>query len=182
MKRVLIILLSLFAVSFAGRLGIGFSGGSEYTGDYTLQNYSQLRHMFYGGEFHISAEALPFMFIEPVGLIFNDARINGSVPGVGLRINIAPRLGKFFLAPFFGVEGDILFYNSHMDFNSAMSARRLGDYFEGSSPKTLGSGYGGLSVYFGKTMSFDCQYRYISFDRNIGVEMAWAGLTFYINW
>jgi len=182
MKKELILILSIFTLTFAGRLGIGFSGGGEYANDYTLQNYDQLSRMFYAAEFHISAEALPYMFLEPIGLVVNDATQNLNVPGVGLRINVAPRLGKFFLAPFFGIEGDIMFYNSHIDLKNAATAGRLRDYFEGSSPRVIGMGFGGLSIFFGKAMSLDCQYRYLSLSKNFGVEMVWAGLTFYINW
>lgn len=163
-------------------MGIGFSGGGEYKSGYGFQNYGAINNMFYGAEFHISAEALPYMFLEPIGLVVNDARKHLNVPGIGLRINVAPRLGKFFLAPFFGIEGDILFYNPRIDLKNAATSGRLEDYFEGSSPRAIGMGFGGLSVYFGRAVSLDCQYRYMSLTKNLGVEMVWAGITYYINW
>ncbi|MEO0184741.1 MAG: hypothetical protein ABIL20_02960 [candidate division WOR-3 bacterium] len=182
MKNIPISILVIFALTFAGRLGIGISGGGEYKDNYSLETYDQLPQMFYGAEFHISAEALPYMYLEPVGLIANDAMKNMLVPGIGLRVNVAPRLGKFFLAPFFGIEGDILFYNSQFDFGDAANAGRLREYFEGSSPLPVGIGFGGLSIYFGKAVSLDCQYRYTSLAKGMGVEMVYAGLTYYINW
>lgn len=182
MKKGIFLILIVIAISFAGRFGIGFSGGYEYKSGYDLQNYEQLQGMFYGAEFHISTEALPYMFIEPIGLVVNDAINNVNVPGVGLRINVAPRLGKFFLAPFFGIEGDILFYNSNINLRNAATSGRLQDYFEGSSPHAIGMGFGGLSIYFGKAISLDCQYKFLSLSRNLGTEMVWAGLTYYINW
>ncbi len=182
MRGLTIIILLISGLSFAGRLGIGISGGAEYQRDYALQHYDQLPEMFYGAEFHISAEALPYMFIEPVGLVVNDATRGVTVPGIGLRINVAPRLGKFFLAPFFGIEGDIVFYNSQFNFQEAATSGRMSAYFENSTPRALGMGFGGLSIYFGKAVSLDCQYRYTSIAKGLGVEMVYAGLTYYINW
>ncbi|MGB9721729.1 MAG: hypothetical protein ACPL28_09655 [bacterium] len=182
MKKLTISFILIFIMCFAGRLGIGIGAGAEYEKSYALQNYDQLPQIFYGGEFRISAEALPYMFLEPVGLIVNDATRDMTVPGIGLRINVAPRLGKFFLAPFFGVEGDILFYNQNLAFQEAATAGRTGEYFEGSSPRAIGMGFGGLSIYFGKAVSLDCQYRYTSIAKGLGVEMVYAGLTYYINW
>jgi hypothetical protein len=182
MRRLTIIILLISALSFAGRLGIGISGGAEYQRDYALDNYDQLPKMFYGAGFHISAEALPYMFIEPVGLVVNDATRGVTVPGIGLRINVAPKLGKFFLAPFFGVEGDIVFYNSEFSLQEAVASGRMSAYFENSTPRAFGMGFGGLSIYFGKAVSLDCQYRYTSIAKGLGVEMVYAGLTYYINW
>ncbi|MGQ9816699.1 MAG: hypothetical protein ACUVQ3_01925 [bacterium] len=182
MKKILLFILTISALCSAGQMGIGFSAGGEYKNGYGLQNYGTLDNMFYGGEVHISAEALPFMFIEPIGLVVNDPTKSLNVPGIGLRINVAPRLGRFFLAPFFGIEGDILFYNSRIDLKNAVTSGRWEEYFEGSSPRAIGMGFGGISVYFGKAVSFNCQYRYMSLTKNLGVEMVWAGITYYINW
>lgn len=182
MKKGLLLILAIFALSTGGRLGIGFSGGGEYKNGYGLQNYSQIQSMFYGVQFHISAEALPYMFLEPIGLVMNDAIKHSNVPGIGLRINVAPRFGKFFLAPFFGIEGDILFYNSNIDLRDAASQGNLQYYFEGSSPRAIGMGFAGLSIYFGRAISLDCQYRYLSLAKNLGTELVWAGITYYINW
>ncbi|MEO0142081.1 MAG: hypothetical protein ABIL70_03035 [candidate division WOR-3 bacterium] len=170
------------SLMFGGRLGIGISGGGQYEVNFGALKYETLPALFYGGEFHLQAEALPSMYLEPLVLYLNDG--NNKVPagGVGLRINVAPRLGRFFLAPFFGLEGDILFYNSGIDLNQALMNNQLAVYFRESSPKTAGLGFGGVSLYFSKSLSLDCQYRYYSFGNGIGIKMAWAGFTYYINW
>ncbi|MEO0095038.1 MAG: hypothetical protein ABIL46_04750 [candidate division WOR-3 bacterium] len=182
MKKIFMFILIISGICFAGRLGIGISGFGEYEYDYSLENYERLSQMFYLAEFHLSAEALPYMYLEPIGLLVNDALNNRMLPGVGLRINIAPRLGNFFLAPFFGIEGNILFYNRGMELKDAVYTRRLEEYFENSSPRAAGLGFGGLSIYFGKAMSLDCHYRYLYIAKGIGIEMVGAGLTYYINW
>jgi len=182
MKKIILLIALPLILSLAGRFGIGLGGFGEYEENYTLQNYNQLNKMFYSAEIHLSAEALPFMFIEPSAWVVNDALTNKMVPGVGLRINIAPRLGKFFLAPFFGIEGNILFYNPKMELKDAAYSQRLEEYFENSSPRATGTGFGGLSIYFGKSVSLDCHYRYLYLARGIGIEMVGGGLTYYINW
>lgn len=182
MKKLIFLVIIFQVISFAGRLGIGIGGSAEYNENYALQNYGELKRMYYSAEFRISAEALPYMFIEPIGIVVNDAFKNTVVPGIGLRINVAPRLGKFFLAPFFGIEGDILFYNPEMSLRESFSNNRLEEYFEGSSPRAAGMGFGGLSIYFGKSASLDCQYRYLCLAKGIGIEMVGASLTYYINW
>ncbi|MEO0123432.1 MAG: hypothetical protein ABIL69_05440 [candidate division WOR-3 bacterium] len=182
MKRITLLITLPIIISLAGRLGIGLSGFGEYDQNYTLKNYESFDKMNYTAEFHLSAEALPFMFIEPSALVVNDAFTNKMVPGIGLRINVAPRLGKFFLAPFFGVEGSILFYNPAMELKDAAYNQRLEEYFEGSSPKATGIGYGGLSIFLSSSVSLDCHYRYLYLAKGVGIEMVGAGLTCYINW
>lgn len=182
MKKIILLIALPLILSMAGRFGIGLGGFGEYNQNYTIQNYGLLDKMYYSAEFHLSAEALPFMFIEPGVLVLNDALKNKMVPGVGLRINVAPRLGKFFLAPFFGIEGNILFYNPKMELKDAAYSQRLEEYFEGSSPRATGTGFAGLSIYFGKSVSFDCHYRYLCLAKGIGIEMVGGGLNYYINW
>ncbi|MEO0162321.1 MAG: hypothetical protein ABIL39_11190 [candidate division WOR-3 bacterium] len=182
MNKIIICLMLIFASIYGGRLGIGFGLNTRYQEDYLPQNYRNLMENFFWGEFRISAEGLPYMFIEPVGMIFHDAVKNHFLPGVGLRINIAPRIGKFFLGPFFGFEGDILFYNPRSEFRDAFYANKLQDYFENSHPRGMGSGYGGLSLYLGKSTSLDCHYRYLYLAPGMGIEMVGINLTFYLNW
>ncbi len=182
MKKIILSISIPIIFALAGRFGIGLSSFGEYHQDYSLQNYDSINKMNYSVEFHISAEALPFMLIEPCALVINDAIKNKMVPGVGLRINVAPRLGSFFLAPFFGLEGNILFYNPAMEMKDAAYNQKLNEYFEGSSPRATVAGFGGLSIYFGKSISVDCHYRYLYFAKGIGIEMVGGGLTYYINW
>ncbi len=182
MKKITLLTSLPLIIALAGRLGIGLSGFGEYEQNYTLKNYESLDKMHYSAAFHISAEALPFMFIEPCASVVNDASTNKMVPGIGLRINVAPRLGRFFLAPFFGVEGNILFYNPTMELKDAAYNQRLEEYFEGSSPRATGTGFGGLSIFFGKSVSLDCHYRYLYLAKGVGIEMVGGGLTYYINW
>ncbi len=175
-------LILLAPFMFGGRLGIGIGGGGQYDMDYNTLQYESPTNLFYGAEFHLQAEALPNMYLEPLVLYLNDGINQTPACGIGLRINVAPRLGRFFLAPFFGLEGDILFYNPKINLNQALLNNQLEGYFRGSSPSSAGFGFGGISIYFGKSISLDCQYRYYSPNRGIGIKMAWAGLTYYINW
>jgi len=175
-------LVTLTPLAFAGRLGIGISAGGQQYGDYRSLTVEQLPTLFYGSEFHIQAEALPHFYLEPLVSYYNNPGSAKSGLGFGLRANIQPRLGKFPLAPFFGVEGLIVLYNNDVDIGSAFQSDRLAEYIESSTPGTIGLGFAGVTLFLGKALSIDCQYRYLSFTRNYGVEMTWVGLTWYINW
>ncbi|MCX7994781.1 MAG: hypothetical protein N3A65_03270 [candidate division WOR-3 bacterium] len=182
MKKVILCIFLWYAITLGGRLGIGIGVTTKYEENYLSQNYEELTKNYFSAEFRISAEGLPYMFIEPVGMIINDAMKKTLVPGLGLRLNVAPRLGKFFLGPFFGIEGDIIFYNQNLKFKEAIQTQRLEDYFEKSNPRAIGNGFGGISIYMGKSTSFDFQYRYLYLAKGIGVEMVGVNLTCYIDW
>jgi hypothetical protein len=180
--RWLILLPLVFTIVFAGRFGIGVSGGAEYDEDYQTLSYEQLPSLCYGAEFHLQAEALPYLYLEPTALYLHDARISSPTCGIGLRVNVSPKFKSFPIAPFFGIEGTLLFYNDEMDLNDAVRGQHFDAYLESSSPRATGSGFGGLSIYFGRSVSLDCQYRYLRLAESYGLELAWAGITYYINW
>uniref|UniRef100_A0A7V3VTD8 Outer membrane protein beta-barrel domain-containing protein n=1 Tax=candidate division WOR-3 bacterium TaxID=2052148 RepID=A0A7V3VTD8_UNCW3 len=182
MKKATLLIFATMTIGICGRFGVGIAGFCQYENDYSIKNYNQFANTFYGIKCHISAEALPYMFLEPVGVLINNPLRNELAPGIGLRVNVAPRLGKFFLGPFFGFEGDILFYNPSIQFRDAVTTHRLEQYFEDSSPRGIGTGFGGLSIYLGKATSLDCHYQYLYIAKGIGIEMVCAGITFYLNW
>lgn len=180
MKRA-IYLLIIFSLAFSGRLGIGISGGSEYF-DYETITIEQIPGLYYGGEFSLQAEALPNLYLEPMVSYLNNPALSSSALGFGLRANVQPRLGRFPIAPFFGVEGALLLYNNNLNASTALMSDRLETYIETSQPRTIGLGFAGVTIFLGKSVSIDCQYRYLSIADNYGIEMAWLGLTYYINW
>jgi hypothetical protein len=181
MKNYIIIAL-IAPLAFAGRFGVGFSGGTEYDRDYQAMSYEQLPVMFYGGEFHLQAEALPALFLEPTVSYLNNPQLATSAVGAGLRLTVQPRLGRFPLAPFFGVEGTLMFYNQNLDLQSAIQSGRLEEYLRTSNPRPIGYGFAGMSIYLGRSLSLDGQYRYLRLSEQYAVQMVWAGLTFYLNW
>ena len=181
MKTIIMVMLTASLV-FAGSFGIGFSGGCEYDQDYRSMSAATLPGMYYGGEFHIQAQALPVLYLEPTFSFLNNPAMNSASVGAGLRLTVQPRLGRFPLAPFFGAEGTLLFYNSDLDLIDAYNSNRLQEYFETSHPRAVGYGFAGLSLFLGRAISLDGQYRYLGMSREIGVPMVWAGMTFYLNW
>jgi hypothetical protein len=180
MKKLWIILI-IASLAFGGRFGMGIAGGSQYDKDYKTISPESLKNMFYGAEFYIQAEALPNVFLEPSITYFNNPTISSSAAGVGLGINIQPRLGGFPIAPFFGVEGTLLLYND-LDVAEAVKSGQLNTYIETSRPKLAGAAFAGISLFLGKSISLDCHYRYQGLSRQFGVEMVWAGLSYYFNW
>jgi len=178
----LIYILLVTSLTFGGRLGIGFSAGGEYDKNYQTIDIYQLPDLYFGGEFHLQAEALPNLYLEPLVTFLNNPDMSTAALGFGLRVNIEPRLGRFFIAPFFGAEGTVLLYNDNVDLLVAAQTNRFDEYIETSHPKPVGQAFVGLKIYLGKSISLDGQYRYLSLTENYGVQMAWAGLTFYINW
>uniref|UniRef100_A0A7C4XFJ6 Uncharacterized protein n=1 Tax=candidate division WOR-3 bacterium TaxID=2052148 RepID=A0A7C4XFJ6_UNCW3 len=178
-----IILIFIIATSLSGgRLGIGLSGGLQKDVNFDYSIYNRISELCYGGEFHLQSEALPRLYLEPLILYFNDGVSLSPNLGVGLRVNVAPRLGRFFIAPFFGIEGDIIFTNTEINLNQAIRDNCVEEYLSSSSPKISGFGFGGISFYLGKSFSIDGQYKYYSMRGRINTEMIWAGLTYYINW
>ncbi|OPX18575.1 hypothetical protein BXT86_00480 [candidate division WOR-3 bacterium 4484_100] len=179
--RYLITILIITIPALGGRLGFMFAGGGEYQENYrsiTLENSAEL---FYGAKFAVSTQALPNVYLEPSLLYFNNPLLKNSAGGIGVRLNIQPRLGRFFLAPSFGVEGDILFYNS-VDLADQVAAGQLKEYIETSHPKLMGAGFAGLSLFLGRSVSIDCNYQYHQISPQFGIEMVWAGISYYINW
>jgi hypothetical protein len=181
MKNYIIIAL-IAPLAFAGRFGVGFSGGAEYDGNYQSLSYEQLPLLFYGGEFHLQAEALPALFLEPTVSYMNNPQLATSAVGAGLRLTVQPRLGRFFLAPFFGVEGTLMFYNQGLDLQTALRSGRLEEYLRNSNPRPIGYGFAGMSIFLGRSLSLDGQYRYLRLNDQYTVKMVWAGLTCYLNW
>jgi hypothetical protein len=181
MKTIFYITL-IAPLAFAGRFGVGFSGGIEYEQNYQLMSYQQLPLTYYGGEFHLQAEALPAFYLEPTISYLNNPQLTTSAIGAGLRFTVQPRLGRFPIAPFFGGEGTLLFYNQNMDLRTAIQSGRLEEYLQTSNPRPIGYGFAGLSIFLGKSVSLDGQYRYLSMNQQIGVQMVWAGFTIYLNW
>lgn len=181
MKKLYIITIT-FSLVFAGRFGIGFSGGCEYEQGYQSLSAASLPGVFFGGEFHVQAEALPAFYLEPTVSFLNNPEANQLTIGTGLRLTVQPKLGRFPLSPFFGAEAALQFFNSDLDLVAAYRAQRLTEYFETSHPRAIASGYAGLSIFLSRGLSLDGQYRYLSLCREVGVPMAWAGMTFYLNW
>jgi len=176
--------ISLIIISFAfcGQFGIGIVGGSEYTDvDYQTITPERFLDLHYAGEFYLQAEALPNFFLEPALFYLHNPLTGLNSGGVGLRLNVQARIKRFPLAPFFGVEGILLLRNND-DLNAAIINRNLETWIEGSSPMCIVAGFSVISLFLGRNLSVDCHYRYLGFGPNYGVEMAWAGLTYHINW
>ena len=180
MKR--IVCLSMIATfAFAGRFGVGITGGGEYKENYETVTVENIHDLYYGAEFYVEAEALPSFFLRPTLSYLHNPSISSSMAGIGLGVNVQPRLGNFPLAPFFGVTGTMLLHND-LDVTEAVRSGRLNEYIETSTPQLVGSGYAGINLYLGRSLTLDCQYRYHSFSPQFGVEMVWAGLSYNINW
>lgn len=180
MKRI-VCLLIVATLGFAGRFGIGITGGGEYKESYETVTVENIHDLYYGAEFYIQAEALPSIFLRPTISYLNNPSISSSMAGVGLGLNIQPRLGNFPIAPFFGLSGTMLLHND-MDVAEAVRTGRLNEYIETSTPQLVGSGYAGINLFLGQSLALDCHYRYHSFSPQFGVEMVWAGLSYSINW
>lgn len=181
MKKYIIIAI-ITPLAFAGRFGVGFSGGTEYNQNYQSMSYEQLPILFYGAEFHLQAEALPALYLEPTFSYMNNPRLSMSAVGAGLRMTVQPRLGRFPLAPFFGVEGTLMFYNQNLDLQTALESGRFEEYMQTANPRPIGYGFAGMSIFLGRSVSLDGQYRYLRLNEQLSVQMVWAGLTFYLNW
>lgn len=179
--KIISFVLIISSLAFCGSFGIGIAGGGQYYEDYKSLTPEMLQEMFYGAELSLSAEALPNVFLEPSFSYLNNPAVSTSAAGCGLGLNIKPRLGNFPFVPYFGLKGTILFY-SEMDIREAARAGQLIAYIENSSPKLIGAGFAGISLFLGKSMSLNCNYSYYSLAPQYGVEMVWAGLTYYINW
>ncbi len=179
MKKIFFILI-IISLAFGGRIGIGIAGGSQYDENYETITQEQIQSMFYGAKFNIQAETITSVYLEPSISYFNDPVISTSSAGIGLGLKIKPRLGNFPIVPSFGIEGTMLFYN---DLNIAEAARsgQLNEYIETSTPRLMGAGYAGLSLFLGKRISIDCYYQYHGFPQQDGIEMVWAGLSYCIN-
>jgi hypothetical protein len=177
-----IVCLSIIAtLAFAGRFGLGITGGGEYKENYETITVENIHNLFYGAEFYIQAEALPSIFLRPTISYLHNPSISSSMAGVGIGVNVQPRLGNFPIAPFFGVTGTILLHND-LDVTEAVRTGRLNEYIETSTPQLVGSGYAGINLFLGRNLALDCNYRYHSFSPQFGVEMVWAGLSYNINW
>jgi len=170
-------------LAFGGTFGIGVTGGTQYEPSYDYQSITpeQINEMFYGGELSLKAEALPHVFIEPSLSYLNNPTRSSAAAGVGLGINIKPRLGRFPIVPHFGVTGTILFYND-LSLTDAARAGTLDNYLKTSTPTLVGAGFAGLSLYLGNSLSIDCNYRYHSLAPYSGVTMVWGGISYYVNW
>jgi hypothetical protein len=182
MKVIALWVITLCLV-YGGTFGIGVTGGTQYEPSYDYRSITpeQLQDMFYGGEISLKAEALPCVFIEPSVSYLNNPTSSSSAAGVGLGVNIKPRLGRFPIVPNFGVTGTILFYND-LSLTEAAQAGRWEDYLTTSKPAFVGAGFAGLSLYLGNSLSIDCTYRYHSLAPYYGVTMVWGGISYYINW
>lgn len=180
--KIFYIITITFSLVFAGRFGIGFSGGCEYEQGFQSLSAASLPGVFFGAEFHVQAEALPAFYLEPSISFLNHPEANQVTIGTGLRLTVQPKLGKFPLSPFFGAEGALEFFNPDLDLMEACRDQHLTEYFETSHPRPIACGYAGLSIFLSRGLSLDGQYRYLSLCREVGVPMAWAGMTFYLNW
>ncbi len=180
MKKITFLLI-LTSLAFGGRLGIGISGGGQYLEDYETLTPERLETLFYGAKFNIKAEALPNVFLEPSIGYVNNPSISQSATGIGLGMTIKPKLGNFPIVPSFGLEGTLLFYNED-NIADAIRAGQLEQYIKTSTPELMGAGFAGLSLFLGKSISIDCTYSYHKFSPQYGVEMIWAGVSYYINW
>lgn len=179
--KITCLLVIMSCLAFAGRLGIGIAGGSQYIQDYKTLEPAQMNELFYGAQFSLQAEALPNVLLVPAVSFMNNPSISSSAAGFGVGITIQPRLGNFPIVPHFGGEGTLLLYND-MNVTDAMRQGNFETYIETSTPRLVGSGYAGLSLFLGRSISLDCSYRYHSFSRVFAVEMFWAGLNYYVNW
>lgn len=180
MKKItyLIIITSL---AFGGRLGIGISGGGEYDKNRREITPDMVQTLHYGAECALLAEALPDIFLETSLSYLNNPSSSSPTAGLGLGVNFQPRIGRFPIAPLFGVKGTLLFHNN-LDINNAMSEGQLVEYIESSTPQLVGTGLAGLSIYFTKSVSLNCHYRYLALAPDNSLEMIWVGLTYYVNW
>jgi hypothetical protein len=181
--KVIALLVTTLCLAFAGTFGIGVIGGTQYEPAYDYQSITPetVREMFYGGEISLKAEALPHVFIEPSLSYLNNPTRSSSAAGIGLGVNIKPRLGRFPIVPHFGVTGTILFYND-LSLTEAAKAGVLNEYLETSTPVLVGAGFAGLSLYLGNSLSLDCNYRYHNLAPYNNVAMVWGGVSFYVNW
>jgi hypothetical protein len=181
--KVIAFFVTTLCLAFGGTFGIGVTGGTQYEPAYDYRSITpeQLHEMYYGGEVSLKTEALPHVFIEPSLSYLNDPVNSSSAAGVGLGINIKPRLGRFPIVPNVGVTGTILFYND-LSLTEAAQAGVLEDYLETSTPTFVGAGFAGLSLYLGNSLSIDCTYRYHSLAPYNGVIMIWGGVSYYVNW
>lgn len=175
------VILIIIIPASAGRLGLTIAGGGEYQENYQSITLESSAELFYGAKFSVSTQALPNVYLEPNILYFNNPVLRNSAGGVGLKLNIQPRLGNFFLAPSFGIEGNILFYNNE-NLADQVAAGRLKKYIETSHPRLMGAGFAGLSLFLGRAVSIDCNYQYHQISPQLGIEMVWAGISYYINW
>jgi len=180
MKRIAFLLI-IASLVFGGRLGIGISGGGQYVENYETLTPERLETLFYGAKFSIKAEALPNVFLEPSIGYINNPSISQSAAGIGLAMTIKPRLGNFPIVPSFGFEGSLLLYNES-NISDAIRAGQFEEFIKTSSPELMGVGFAGLSLFLGKSVSIDCAYSYHRFSPQYGVEMIWAGVSYYINW
>jgi hypothetical protein len=176
------VLLSIITqLAFAGRFGIGVCGGAEYCEHYEMVTLENIADYYYGGELYIQAEALPNVYLKPAVLYLNNPAISSSMAGIGLGVNIQPRLGGFPIAPCFGMQGTILLHND-LDVAEAIQSGRLNEYIETSTPQLMGAGFAGLNLFLGKNLVLDCHYRFHSLSPQYHVEMVWAGFSYNINW
>ncbi|KPJ73809.1 hypothetical protein AMJ52_03135 [candidate division TA06 bacterium DG_78] len=180
MKKITLFLI-IVSCTFAGRLGIGLAGGGQYPNHHETLTPEQFLDLYYGAELSVQAEALPHVYLEPFITYLNNPSHSSSSAGVGLGITLRPRLGRFFIAPAFGIKGTLLFCND-VDIADAIKNGQLNEYIESSSPRLNSTAFAGLTILFGEKMSLDCQYRYCGLTQEYGIEMVWAGLNYYINW
>lgn len=180
MKKMAYILI-IISLAFGGRLGVGISGGGEYDRDYRTISPAEIQSVFYGAELSLQAEALPNVFLETSASYFNNPSEASSTGGLGLGINIQPRIGRFPIAPLFGIKGTLLFH-SDLDINNVMSEGHLTEYIETSTPQLIGAGYAGLNIFFTESVLLNCHYRYQGLAPEYTAEMVWVGLSYYINW
>ena len=167
--------------AFAGKLGIGIAGGTQYSQGFNGITPDQFQNLVYGAEFFLQAEALPNVYIEPSISYINNQSISSSSAGLGLGINIRPRLGGFLIAPSFGVKGMLLLDND-LGLSAAIRNGQLNEYIESSTPRFSACCFAGASIFFSKNVSLDCHYQYVGLSEENAVEMVWAGISYYVNW
>jgi hypothetical protein len=180
MKKIICLFL-ITTFCFAGRFGLGLTGGGEYKENYEAVTVENINDFYYGAEFYIQAEALPSIFVRPTMSYLHNPSIPSSMAGIGLGVNVQPRLGNFPITPVFGITGTMLFYND-LDIAEAVKNGRLNEYIESSTPRIVGSGYAGINLFLSRSLVLDCQYRYHSIAPQTGVKMVWAGFSYNINW
>lgn len=180
MKKIGLFLI-IASLTYAGRLGIGIAGGTQYPENYETIVAERFQNLYRGAEFYIQAEALPHVFLEPSIAYLNNPSLSSSSVGFGLGVNVRPRLGGFFIAPSFGIKGTLLLSNE-IDISEAIRTGQLGAYIESSSLHATYAAFAGMSIFFSDKVSLDCQYRYLGLIQEYGVEMVWVGLNYYINW
>lgn len=180
MKKIATILI-IMSLAFGGRLGIGISGGGEYTNDYKDISPAEIQNIFYGAELSLQAEALPNVFFETSACYLNNPSEESSTGGLGLGINIQPRIGRIPIAPLLGVKGTLLFRND-LDVNSAVSDGTIAEFIETSTPQLIAAGYAGLNIFLTESVSLNCHYRYQGLASEYTAEMVWVGFAYYISW